>query len=250
MIVNALKVFRLHTEPRESAVLLELLSNLSNEVFDKSGLVESVFCDVLLILSLEQSEQLAAGRVLNEGDDILDPEKLFEEELHGNHTPLIMGSPITDIQRAWADGTDRDVDSNVKLSYVVPDLSNVLTGVAHDALLPGNRRRLFYKIGKADLGECLTREEIFANLDEHIEKVVHRYVHVVLVEHINEPTHMGSLEVVGQVSVHVDSTNRILRVVLFIQYDDRIPEVLDTYLFDIDLSLVCFILNVYHFSVT
>ena len=248
VIVDALKVFRLHAEPGESTVSLELLSNLSDEVFDKSGVVVSVFCDVFFVLSLEQSEQLAAGRMLDEGDDILDPEKFLEKELHSNRSPLIMCSPITDIQRTRADGTDRDLDPNVKLPSVVPNLSHVLTGVAHDALLPGNRRHLFCKIGKADLGECLTGVEIFANLDEHIEKVVHRYVHVVLVEYFNEPTHVGSLEVVPEVGVHVDGADRFLGMVLFVQNDDRISEVLDSYLFDVDLSFVCYILNVYHFS--
>ena len=40
-----------------------------------------------------------AGLLLSDFvDDILDPKELLEEELYGNRSTLIMGSPIADIQ--------------------------------------------------------------------------------------------------------------------------------------------------------
>jgi len=66
------------------------------------------------------------------------------------------------------------------------------------------------------------------------------------IQYLDEPAHMGSLEVVGEVDIHIDGCIDGLGSVGTVQDNDRVFDALYPYLLNIDLSVVFLVLNVDH----
>ena len=67
---------------------------------------------------------------------------------------------------------------------------------------------------------------------------------MMLIENLNKAAHVGALELLGKVDVHVDVGHSLLTTVGPIQNGDGIANVLNTHLVDVDVAVVSRILNI------
>ena len=66
------------------------------------------------------------------------------------------------------------------------------------------------------------------------------------VQDLNKPAHMGTLEMVRQIDIHVDGGHRVLHTIFFIKDSDGIGDIFDADLADINSSAVRLALDVFH----
>jgi len=69
---------------------------------------------------------------------------------------------------------------------------------------------------------------------------------MILIEYLDEATHVGALEVMGQVNIHVDARNRLLLLFVLVHDDDRVADILNADLVDGDVAIVVALLHVRH----
>jgi hypothetical protein len=74
VVVDGFKVLGLDTIPGERIVTLSGYGNIADEVFDKDGIFVGFVGDIFFIRSFEQAVELAAGTVLNQIDEIFNPD--------------------------------------------------------------------------------------------------------------------------------------------------------------------------------
>jgi hypothetical protein len=67
---------------------------------------------------------------------------------------------------------------------------------------------------------------------------------MMLIEDLNEATHVGAFEFLGEIDIHVDTGHRLLAAVRLIQNGDGIADVLDTHLVDTDVAVIPGVLDV------
>ena len=71
-------------------------------------------------------------------------------------------------------------------------------------------------------------------------------VAVEAIEDFYEPAHVGTLELMGQVHIHVDFGHSILNLPGLVQHCDGIGDFLDTNFPDIDSPMIALALNIFH----
>ena len=64
----------------------------------------------LFVVPLEQGKDLAAGTVLDQAYNVLDPEEIPEGEGHRDKAPLVVGPAGADLFGAGAQGSDRNLN--------------------------------------------------------------------------------------------------------------------------------------------
>ena len=67
---------------------------------------------------------------------------------------------------------------------------------------------------------------------------------MMLIEDLNEATHVGAFEFLGEIDIHVDIGHRLLTTVRLIQNGDGIADILDTHLVDADVAVIPGVLDV------
>lgn len=66
------------------------------------------------------------------------------------------------------------------------------------------------------------------------------------VQDFDEPAHVSAFEMVGQIHVHVNRSYRPLAFLGFVHHRNRVGDVFDPYLFNIDAAMIRLTLNVLH----
>jgi hypothetical protein len=67
---------------------------------------------------------------------------------------------------------------------------------------------------------------------------------MILIEDLDEATHVGTLELLGEIHIHVDIGYRLLAAVGAIQDGDRIADVFDTHLVDVNVAVIPGVLDI------
>ena len=248
MVVDALDVLGLHAVPGEIGVAVELHRHGPDHILDEHGVGVGRLRHVLLVHPLEQGVDLAARGTLHEADHVLNPEEPPKADLDPHDASLVMRPDTAHLLGAGADGRhgDGDPDEEVRLLAVV--FPREPAPVVHQALRPGDRGPLFDKVGELDLHVRGFGVELFAHLEQDLLEAADADLPPVLVEDLDEPAHVGALELVGQTDVHVDGGIDVLDPVGPVLDDDGVLDALDADFFDIDLPAVPAALHVDHRS--
>ena len=78
MVVDGLEVLRLDRIPGDVRVRLGALSHVAYKILDENGMVIRALGDGLFVGALEQAVEFAGGAVLDEPDEVFDPNGLGE----------------------------------------------------------------------------------------------------------------------------------------------------------------------------
>jgi len=116
----------------------------------------------------------------------------------------------------------------------------------HHRRLPGDGGLLLDEVGKMQVGVGPARLEARAYLLEHREEAGHGEVAPIGLEDFDEATHVGALEIVGQVGEEVDDSGCVLLSRLAVQEGDGISGALYAHLLDRNIAVVAHRLNIEH----
>ena len=109
-----------------------------------------------------------------------------------------------------------------------------------------NRSFLFYIIGKRNLTKGFFRLKLDTDFLKHFHEMIDRNVFPILMEHLNESAHVGSLKMMGKIHKKIHSGSSILNLMLLIQNRYRVFHIAHPDLLKRNLSIVFRILYVYH----
>lgn len=115
VIVDTLKIFRFNTIPEEVHIFVELLCDISHNIFYKHRVLMGFFGNIFFVHPLQERIYLPARRFFYEPDEILYPEKFFESYLHCYHASLIVCAYLADFLGTGTYGSYRDNDTNQKI---------------------------------------------------------------------------------------------------------------------------------------
>ena len=121
--------------------------------------------------------------------------------------------------------------------------------ILHNAFGPGNRCFFFYKIRKLYRTISLLSVQFFPHFFEHIQKMQHCYVGVVLMEHFYKARHMSTLKIVRKIYKQINLRGRVLNLFIFIKHAYRVLYALYANFLQRNLSCVLFILNITHYFI-
>ena len=246
MIVDALVVLRLHGVGGEIIVFLQAGGDVPDHVLDEHGIFVSPLRDEFLVGALEEGIDLAAGRILHDADEILDPEELPEPYLDGDDAALVVGAPFADLLGAGTQRRHGNDDAHLEVRPPVVEGAAEEAFVFHEALGLRHRRRLLDEIGEEDLHVGRFGPELLPHLlQDHVEGF-DVDLPPEFIEDFHEAAHVGPLEMMRQVDVHVDRGVHRLGAGGPVQDDDRVFDPLDAHLGDLDLPVIPAVLDVDH----
>ena len=90
MVVNALVVDRLDTEPPHPGIVLQASGHVSDHVLDEHWVIVGLHRDMAFVLTLEQRIYRRGGRRLGDLDELLDPDQVGR--------PFVFGSLRTSME--------------------------------------------------------------------------------------------------------------------------------------------------------
>ena len=109
----------------------------------------------------------------------------------------------------------------------VLDLADQGHLIVHQALHSGDGGLLVDEEGKGHLDVARFRLQTFGHLGQHLLEGLDGDLALVVVEDLHEARHVGALEVVGQVDVHVEGRDGVLFAFAAVAHADGMADVLD-----------------------
>jgi len=121
-----------------------------------------------------------------------------------------------------------------------------VTFVIQQALHAGDGRGLVDEVGEGHFDVARLGFQALDHLAQHAFEVLDRNLAFARIEDFNEARHVGALEIVRQVHVHVEIGDGVLDTVALVRHADRVTDALDADLVDGDLPGVDRTLYVRH----
>lgn len=246
VVVDALEAFRLDAVPGEIRVAVEPLRNVADHVLHEHRVFIAALRDEFLVHPFEEGIDLAARRLLDQLDQVLNPEEFPKTDLDENDRALVVGTAGADLLGAGADRGDRHGHPHAEVHFPGRVDAGEGAAVFHQASGSGDRCRLLDEIGEVDLHVRGLGLELLPNAREDRLERLDIDPAAELVQNLDEPAHVRALEVMGQVHVHVDLGVDVLGAVGAVQHDDGIFDALDADLGDGDVAFVRLVLDVDH----
>ena len=184
----------------------------------------------------EERKDFGAGTGFDQRNEVLDPDGFAEGNLETDEAALIMGATFADGLAAGAESGDGNCDSDFEAEIFSMEGSIEVDLIIHEAWGGSDGSFFFYEVGeiqfevsgvglKALLKGTKDGGDTF-DMDEA----------AVFLEDFEEPTHMCSFELVGEVDCESDCCDGILGGVGPVADDDWVAEAFDADLIDPEVS--------------
>ncbi len=201
--------------------------------------------DEFLVRTLEDGEYRARRTVLDDLDEVFDPEEPLVAH-HGRYEPpLVVRTVVADLLRAGAQRLHRHLHHHPELAPLSHG-AHERTPVLHQSHGAGDRSPFLDEIGELDFHVGAFGLQGRADLVEDMLEILDVNVVLVLVEHLDEPAHVGSLEHPGQINIQIDGCHGILRAFQLVRDHDGIRDPFHADLLDIQRVFRLFLLDVLH----
>lgn len=227
MVVDGLEVFRLDAIPGNGRVGLAAEGDIADQIFDKNRIRIRPLSDVFLIHALEQAEKFAAGGILNQADQILDPDKLPEADGQRDLPPLIVRARLADGLGTRAQRGDGNTHPHDEIHILPIPGGGKTRRVVEQAASTRNRCRLFQEKRELEVEVGGTRMEALLELLQHLRQILHVQDRAVGVEHFDEAAHVGAFVVVWQIHRHLHRGDGALDDMVFVADLDGIAQIFD-----------------------
>src|SRR5210317_1008670 len=166
-------------------------------------------------------------------------------DLNGHGTALVVSTAFTDFPRTGAKRGHGYRDAKHKI-VILAEAADHIALVLHQTARSGRWCLLLDKIRKFQFEVGTTGLKMLFHITQHGVHAVDTDLAMILIEYLDEATHVGALEVVGQVNIHVDARNRLLLLFVLVHDDDRVADILNADLVDGDVAIVVALLHVRH----
>jgi hypothetical protein len=236
VIMDAFEIFRLHAVPLDVGMSVAFEGDGTDEVLDKNGIIIGLFGHVFFVGPFEERKDFGAGTGFDQRNEVLDPDGFAEGNLETDEAALIMGATFADGLAAGAESGDGNCDSDFEAEIFSMEGSIEVDLIIHEAWGGSDGSFFFYEVGeiqfevsgvglKALLKGTKDGGDTF-DMDEA----------AVFLEDFEEPTHMCSFELVGEVDCESDCCDGILGGVGPVADDDWVAEAFDADLIDPEVS--------------
>ena len=232
MVVDALVVYGSDAERRDTGICFQQGGRVTDHVLDEDRVVEGLHGDVAFVRAFEQCVDWRRPGALGHINEFFDPYQLpsairfrLGSDFQGHVSPLVVRPVIADLLAARAEGCDGHGHSQGKL--ILDAIRSPQKGAIASDLgrRTGHRCLLGDEVGEGHLDVGFLRIKTLFQVVEDGGKRVHGYLALVNRKHLQEPTHVGALEVVGQMDRHRDHRDRREGLALTVQNLDRVTEV-------------------------
>ena len=133
MIVDGFEVLGFHGKPGDVGVRVQLLGDVSDDVFHEHGILIGALRHELLVFPLEHGIDIARSGIFHQLDQILDPNEFSKAYLEPDLASLIMSAEVTDLFGAGTKGGNGNMDNEHEIHAAV-QRSLDRTLILHEAL--------------------------------------------------------------------------------------------------------------------
>lgn len=236
VIMDAFEILGFHAVPLDVGMSVAFEGDGTDEVLDKNGIIIGLFGHVFFVGPFEERKDFGAGTGFDQRNEVLDPDGFAEGNLETDEAALIMGATFADGLAAGAESGDGNCDSDFEAEIFSMEGSIEVDLIIHEAWGGSDGSFFFYEVGeiqfevsgvglKALLKGTKDGGDTF-DMDEA----------AVFLEDFEEPTHMCSFELVGEVDCESDCCDGILGGVGPVADDDWVAEAFDADLIDPEVS--------------
>ena len=236
VIMDAFEIFRLHAVPLDVGMSVAFEGDGTDEVFDKNGIIIGLFGHVFFVGPFEERKNFGAGTGFDQRNKILDPHGFAEGNLETDEAPLIMGAPFADGFAAWAESGDGNCDSDFEAEIFSMEGGIEVDLIIHEAWGGSDGSFFFYEVGKVQFEVSGVGLKALLKGTKDGGDTFDMDKAAVFLEDFEEPTHMGSFELVGEVDRESDCCDGILGGVGTVAHDDGVAEAFDADLIDPEVS--------------
>ena len=182
--------------------------------------------------------------LFDEQDQVFDPEKLPKTDIDFGVAPSAKRSGQPPRRGLDYRYTDRHFNSEEQVLFPVERAVQQTAIMAESARVAVSR--LFEEIGEFNLQVGRFRLQAILHLLQDNRKTVNIYLAVEFIENFHKAAHMGSLEPVGQIDVHVGGGDGVLLPPGLITHGNRIGDGFHPDLLNINPPAVTLALDIFH----
>jgi len=238
MVVDRLEVFRFHGIGADALVGVQADSDVAHHVLDELGVVVGVFGEVFFVWSLQQAVDRRRGFDFYQRDQVFDPDELRGYRRHGDVRALVVGAAFRDFLGARAQAGHRHHHFDFGAAGLGVDFADEADPIIQQAANAADRRGLFHEVRKTRVDVAGFGFQPLQHSPQHERKRRYADFAVVAIPYLDEARHVGALEVVRQVDVHVEAGHGVLLAAAFAPDPHRMQNVLDANLVDGDAAAV------------
>ena len=231
------QVFDRDLEPTKVSLFRKFLADRFGDAFYREIFFSGLAGQVMTI-------KVMGSYFFNYFYQVFDPDEMFKAEIDIGDPPLTEkpGEAVTGLARQGRIDRHLDVEDQVVLAAegtvhpagVLIDVDLALTGLVLEEV-----GEFYFDVGLFGLQE-------FLHFLEDDMKTFQVDGTVKTVQDLDKAAHMSALELMGQIDVHVEGSDRTLLLVGFVEDGDRIGDVFDPDLLDIDTPVIGLALDVFH----
>ena len=246
--MDGFEVLRFHHIGVDPVIGVQPCRHVPHHVLHELRIVIGPLGDEFFIGPLEQSIEFARGLFFHQLDEFLDPDEAVDPGGDGHVRALVVGTPIGNLFGAGAEAGDRYLDLQGHGGLAPAELADEGDVVVHQALYAGDRCGLVDEIGKTHLDMARLGLQPLGHLHQDILERPDRDLPFVLIEDLHETGHVGALEVVGQIDIHVEVGDGVLFAAAAVTDAHRVADILDAHLVDGDAAGIRQALYIFHGS--
>src|SRR5712692_5020303 len=224
--VDGLEALGLDLPAGEVPVAAQAGAHLPHQVLHEPWPLVGALGDPLLVRALEQRVEVAGRALLDQGDEVLQPEEAREPDLDAHQAALVVRPVAADRLAARAEAGHRHLHRHPQLVGARGHAGAVGAGVVDQALGAAHRGALLDEVGEAhgDVGSGGVM--VAAQLGAERAEAADVDLAAVPVEQLDEAAHVRPAPPVWERHAHVDLRHRVLLPVHPIQHADRVPQAL------------------------
>ena len=236
VIMDAFEIFRLHAVPLDVGMSVAFEGDGTDEVLDKNGIIVSLFGHVFFVGPFEERKDFGAGTGFDQRNEVFDPDGFAKGNLETDEAALIMGAPFADGLAARAESGDGNCDSDFEAEIFSMEGGIEVDLIIHEAWGGSDGSFFFYEVGKVQFEVSGVGLKALLKGTKDGGDTFDMDEAAVFLEDFEEPTHMGSFELVGEVDCESDCCDGILGGVGTVADDDGVAEAFDADLIDPEVS--------------
>jgi hypothetical protein len=230
--MDAFEILGFNAVPLDVGMGIAFEGDGTDEILDKNGIVVGLFSHMFFVGPLEERKDFGAGTRFDQCNEVLDPYGFAEGDFEADETALIMGATFADGFAAGAESGDGNCDSDFESEIFSMKGGIEVDLVIHEARGGSDGSFFFYEVREIQfevsgvgLKALLKGTKDGGNTFDMDEAAV-------FLEDFEEPTHVGSFELMGEVDCESDCCDGILRSVGTVANDDGVAEAFDADLID------------------
>ena len=236
--MDAFEILRFYAVPLDVGMSVAFEGDSTDEVLDKNGIIVGLFGHVFFVGSFEERKDFGAGTRFDQRNKVLDPDGFSEGNLETDEAALIMGAPFADGLAARAESGDGNCDGDFEAEIFSMEGGIEVDLIIHEAWGGSDGCLFFYKVGKVQFEVSGVGLKALLKGAKDGGNTFDMDQAAVLLEDFEEPTHVGSFELMGEVDCESDCCDGVLGGVGTVADNDGVAEAFDADFIDPEIPRI------------